>query len=57
MVGTPLFGYVVDVTGSYAVAWQALACVLALGTANLALFVADPRRDGAAPSRPAAGNR
>lgn len=56
VVGTPLFGYVVDVTGSYAAAWRALAGVLALGTVNLAYFVTEPRRDGAA-SRPVGGSR
>ena len=44
VVGTPTFGYIVDATGSYAVAWQALAVVLALGTANIALFVSEARR-------------
>lgn len=43
VVGTPTFGYIVDATGSYVIAWQALACVLALGTANIALFVTEPR--------------
>ena len=44
VVGTPTFGYIVDATGSYVIAWQALACVLALGTANIAVFVREPRR-------------
>lgn len=44
VVGTPTFGYIVDATGSYAIAWQALACVLALGTVNIAVFVTEPRR-------------
>lgn len=48
VVGTPAFGYIVDATGSYATAWQALAVVLALGTANIAIFVSEPRRSGAA---------
>ncbi len=41
MVGTPTFGYIVDATGSYAIAWQALAGVLALGTLNIAVFVSE----------------
>ena len=44
VVGTPTFGYIVDATGSYVVAWQALAVVLALGTANIGLFVSEARR-------------
>ncbi len=44
VVGTPTFGYIVDATGSYAIAWQALAGVLALGTANIAVFVTEAER-------------
>jgi len=44
VVGTPLFGFIVDATGSYVIAWQALACVLALGTANIAVFVSEAHR-------------
>ncbi len=51
VVGTPLFGYIVDATGSYVVAWQALAGVLALGTLNIAVFVSESRGSGAAESR------
>ncbi len=51
VAGTPTFGYIVDATGSYAAAWQALACVLALGTVNIALFVTEARGGDAAPSR------
>lgn len=47
VVGTPTFGYIVDATGSYVIAWQALAGVLALGTANLAIFVTEPHRSDA----------
>jgi len=50
-VGTPLFGYIVDATGSYAIAWQGLAGVLALGTLNIAVFVSEARGTGAADSR------
>ncbi len=50
VVGTPLFGYIVDATGSYVIAWQALAGVLALGTLNIAVFVSEARGAGAADS-------
>ena len=49
VVGTPTFGYIVDATGSYVIAWQALAVVLALGTANIAIFVSEARGSAAAP--------
>ncbi len=51
VVGTPLFGYIVDATGSYVIAWQALAGVLALGTLNIAVFVSEAHDSGAAESR------
>ena len=41
VVGTPTFGYIVDATGSYVIAWQALAGVLVLGTVNIAVFVSE----------------
>jgi MFS family permease len=43
-LGTPLFGYIVDRTGSYAVAWQALAGLLALGIIGLATLLHEPAR-------------
>jgi MFS family permease len=43
-LGTPLFGYIVDQTGSYAVAWQALAAAIAMGCGGLMLFLKEPRR-------------
>ncbi|MGH7828501.1 MAG: MFS transporter [Candidatus Binatia bacterium] len=43
-LGTPLFGYIVDQTGSYAIAWQTLAAAIALGCAGLAVFLKEPRR-------------
>ena len=49
VVGTFLFGSIVDATGSYAIAWQGLAGVLALGTANIAIFVSEPRGTGPPP--------
>ena len=49
-VGTPTFGYIVDATGSYVIAWQALAGVLVLGTVNIAVFVSEAGGSGAADS-------
>jgi MFS family permease len=43
-LGTPLFGYIVDRTGSYAVAWQTLAAAIALGCVGLMLFLKETRR-------------
>lgn len=43
-LGTPLFGYIVDRTGSYVVAWQSLAGALTLGIAGLAILLKEPRR-------------
>ena len=43
-LGTPLFGYIVDETGSYAVAWRALAIAIALGCVGLAVFLKETRR-------------
>jgi MFS family permease len=43
-LGTPLFGYIVDLTGSYAVAWQALAGAIAFGCVGLMLFLKETRR-------------
>jgi MFS family permease len=43
-LGTPLFGYIVDRTGSYAIAWQALAGSLAVGIIGLATLLKEPRR-------------
>ena len=50
VVGTPTFGYIVDATGSYVIAWQALAGVLVLGTVNIAVFVSEAGGSGAADS-------
>jgi len=41
--GTPLFGYLVDRTGSYSLAWQALAGVVLLGILALIFFLKEPR--------------
>jgi MFS family permease len=43
-LGTPLFGYIVDQTGSYAVAWQSLAAAIACGCVGLMLFLRETRR-------------
>ncbi len=50
VVGTFLFGSIVDSTGSYVIAWQALAGVLALGTVNIAVFVSEAGGSGVADS-------
>jgi ACS family hexuronate transporter-like MFS transporter len=43
-LGTPLFGYIVDRSGSYATAWQALAGFLGVGMIALATLLSDPQR-------------
>jgi MFS family permease len=43
-LGTPLFGYIVDRTGSYAAAWQTLAAAVALGSIAMSVFLKEPRR-------------
>ncbi len=45
-LGTPLFGYIVDQTGSYAVAWRSLAAAIALGCVGLAVFLKEIKRIG-----------
>lgn len=42
IVGTPLFGHLVDVTGSYSIAWQALAGTVLLGILALSFFLKEP---------------
>jgi len=39
LLATPLFGYLVDVTGSYAIAWGALSGTLLLGTLVFLFFL------------------
>ena len=41
--GTPLFGYLVDVSGSYSTAWQALAGTILLGILALIFFLKEPK--------------
>lgn len=43
-LGTPVFGYIVDRTGSYALAWQILAATVALGIFGLATLLKEPPR-------------
>lgn len=38
-LGTPIFGYIVDRTGSYPVAWQVLAVAIAVGTLAMATLL------------------
>jgi MFS transporter, ACS family, hexuronate transporter len=42
-LGTPLFGYIVDRTGSYAVAWSALGGAIVLGCVALGLLLKETR--------------
>jgi ACS family hexuronate transporter-like MFS transporter len=42
-LGTPLFGYLVDRTGSYALAWQTLAGSLVVGIIGLATLLKEPK--------------
>jgi cyanate permease len=44
-VGTPVFGYIVDRTGSYAFAWQILAGAVAIGIVAVAFLLKEPRRE------------
>ena len=43
-LGTPLFGYIVDQTGSYAVAWRSLAGAIAFGCVGLTLLLKETQR-------------
>lgn len=43
IIGTPLFGYLVDVTGSYAAAWIALAAMILIGIVAMLLFLEEPK--------------
>jgi MFS transporter, ACS family, hexuronate transporter len=42
-LGTPIFGYIVDRTGSYAIAWQVLGAFLTVGIIGLITLLKDPR--------------
>ena len=43
-LGTPLFGYIVDRTGSYPVGWRVVAATLTVGILGLATLIREPRR-------------
>jgi MFS family permease len=43
-LGTPVFGYIVDRTGSYAVGWQILAAAISFGIVSMALLLREPPR-------------
>jgi sugar phosphate permease len=43
--GTPLFGHLVDVTGSYSIAWEALAGAMLVGILALWLFLEEPKHE------------
>ena len=45
-LGTPLFGYIVDRTGSYPIAWKLLAAILGVGVVGLATLLTEPREAG-----------
>jgi ACS family hexuronate transporter-like MFS transporter len=42
-IGTPVFGYIVDQTGSYAFAWQILAVAVAVGIIAVTFLLKEPR--------------
>ena len=42
-IGTPVFGYIVDQTGSYAFAWQILAVAVATGIVAVTFLLKEPR--------------
>ncbi len=43
-LGTPIVGYIVDRTGSYAIAWQVLAAAVTVGMLSMALLLKEPKR-------------
>ena len=43
-LGTPVFGYIVDRTGSYAIAWQTLAAIITIGMLAMSILLKEPRR-------------
>ena len=44
-LGTPMFGYIVDRTGSYALAWQILAGAVTVGIIAVTILLKEPRPD------------
>jgi cyanate permease len=45
-LGTPLFGYLVDVTHSYPLAWRCLGAAVGLGCVGMVVFLKEPERRG-----------
>jgi MFS family permease len=45
-LGTPVFGYIVDRTGSYAIGWHILASAITIGIVGLAVLLREPQRAG-----------
>ena len=45
-LGTPIFGYIVDRTGSYAIAWRVLGVFLTFGIIGLITLLKDPASKG-----------
>jgi predicted MFS family arabinose efflux permease len=43
-IGTPIFGYIVDRSGSYAPAWQFLAVAITIGMVAMGILLKEPRR-------------
>jgi MFS family permease len=43
-LGTPLFGYIIDRSGSYALAWQVLAGMIIMGCVGMTFFLKEARR-------------
>lgn len=46
IAGTPLFGWIVDATGSYAAAWRLLGGAVLCGSAGLLFCATERRRRG-----------
>jgi MFS family permease len=44
-LGTPIFGHIVDRTGSYATGWRVLAAAISLGIVSMAVLLKEPRRE------------
>ena len=44
-LGTPIFGYIVDQSGSYALGWQILAATVTVGVIGLATLLKEPKRE------------
>jgi ACS family hexuronate transporter-like MFS transporter len=43
-IGTPVFGHIVDRTGSYATGWQILAAAISVGIVSMAVLLKEPQR-------------